>query len=83
MWRIYYYPNNGMIKYQINIEAASQMEPMPFVDFIDKQNIEGRKIDLNSKSLVDAPQPPAVSPAFNNASRFVFKSIDAAKKNFS
>lgn len=70
MWRIYYYPNTGMIKYQINIEAASQMEPMPFVDYPNKQDIEGRKVDIKTKQLVPADPIPQYSPSFPTPDSF-------------
>jgi hypothetical protein len=69
MWRIYYYPNTGMIKYQINIESASQMEPMPFIDFAEKQDLEGKQVDINSKRLVEAPAIPVRKPSFETPSK--------------
>ena len=69
MWRIYYYPNTGIIKYQINIEAASQMEPMPFVDFPEKQELEGLMIDTASKRLIPAPPFVRPEPTFDRTSK--------------
>lgn len=71
MWRIYYYPDTGRIKYQINIESASQLEPTPFVDFMEQQNIEGKSIDINTKQLVNAPPIPRVEPAFTKPDRVI------------
>jgi hypothetical protein len=55
MWRIYYFPETGVIKYQINIEAASQMEPMPFIDMQEKVDIKDKMIDIDTLEVIAAP----------------------------
>lgn len=79
MWRIYYYPNTGMIKYQINIESASQLEPMPFVDFAVKQNIQGVQVDPVSKTLVPAAAIPQQAPSFSKPERIQVRQFDLSR----
>jgi hypothetical protein len=55
MWRIYYFPETGVIKYQINIEAASQLEPMPFIDVQEKVDVLDKIIDINTLEIKTAP----------------------------
>lgn len=79
MWRIYYYPVTGKIKYQINVEAASQLEPMPFVDYSAKQNIDGKKIDLASKTLVDDDPIPVLAPSFSRPEKITIRDFKNSK----
>jgi hypothetical protein len=79
MHRIYYYPNTGQIKYQINIELASQLEPMPFVDFVEHQDIEGKKIDIESKTLVPGDPIPVVVPTFSKPDRIRVRDYNLKK----
>jgi hypothetical protein len=79
MHRIYYYPNTGAIKYQINIELASQYEPMPFVDFVEHQDIEGKKIDLVSKTLVPGDPIVKAEPTFAKPERIRVRDFNLNK----
>jgi hypothetical protein len=76
MWRIYYYPNTGMIKYQINIEMASQLEPMPFIDLSTQQDLKDKKVDLVTKQLVESLETPVSVPSFNTTNRFNSRPFD-------
>lgn len=55
MWRIYYNPDNGNIKYQINASNASLNEILPYVDFEEQQLINNKSIDLETLLLIDVP----------------------------
>ena len=55
MWRIFYYPDTGVIKYQINIEAVATSETLPYIDVSEKITVKDKIIDLETKELVIAP----------------------------
>ena len=55
MWRIFYYPNTGIIKYQISIEAVAASETLPYINVNEKITIKDKIVDLETKELVIAP----------------------------
>lgn len=81
MWRIYYFPESGIIKYQINIEAASQLEPMPFIDLEEKIDVNGKCVDLETKTIVSAEAPPKVVPSFNKTNTRSIRELAALLNN--
>ena len=70
MWRIFYHPDTGIIKYQINIEAVAASETLPYIDVSEKIAVKDKKIDVASKQLVTAEVVQADRPTFGKTSPF-------------
>lgn len=81
MWRIYYFPDTGVIKYQINIEAVSQLEPLPYIDVTEKQDVTDKVIDLETLEIKTAEPGVKLAPAFTRPASRSIRELAAILRN--